>query len=174
MEKILLILNGPAYGADETFNALRLAVALTRRDDTEVSVFLMGDAVSCAVAGQKTPDGYYTFERMLKGVVRHEGQVACCGTCLDARGLTKDHLIDAAPRSTMEELAAWTVAADDVLTSEPGCDIEHAPKGATSLAYQRCPVGRAIGAAHRSTRPAGAQQEAAALPPDLGMPINAA
>ena len=51
MKKILLILNGPAYGADETFNAVRLAVALSRRDDAEVKVFLRGDAVTCAVAG---------------------------------------------------------------------------------------------------------------------------
>ena len=116
MKKILLILNGPAYGADETFNALRLAVALSRRDDAEVKVFLMGDAVTCAVAGQKTPDGYYTLDRMLKAFVRRGGQIACCGTCLDARGLTEDNLIDEAPRSTMEELAAWTVEADDVLT----------------------------------------------------------
>jgi uncharacterized protein involved in oxidation of intracellular sulfur len=34
MKKILLIVNGPAYGADATFNALRLKVALSRRDDT--------------------------------------------------------------------------------------------------------------------------------------------
>ncbi len=116
MKKILLILNGPAYGADETFNAVRLAVALSRRPDAEVKVFLMGDAVTCAVAGQKTPDDYYTLDRMLSGFVRHSGQVACCGTCLDARGLTEDNLIDAAPRSTMDVLAAWTVEADDVLT----------------------------------------------------------
>jgi uncharacterized protein involved in oxidation of intracellular sulfur len=114
--KILLILNGPAYGADQTFNALRLAVALTRREDTAVSVFLMGDAVTCAIAGQKTPDGYYTLDRMLKSIARHGGHIACCGTCLDARGLTKEHLIDEAPRSTIEELAAWTVGADQVLT----------------------------------------------------------
>jgi uncharacterized protein involved in oxidation of intracellular sulfur len=114
--KILLVLNGPAYGADQTFNALRLAIALTRREDTEVSVFLMGDAVTCAIAGQKTPDGYYTLDRMLKSIVRHGGHIACCGTCLDARGLTKEHLIDEAPRSTIDELAAWTVEADQVLT----------------------------------------------------------
>jgi uncharacterized protein involved in oxidation of intracellular sulfur len=116
MKKILMILNGPAYGADETFNAMRLAVALSRRDDAEVRVFLMGDAVTCAVAGQRTPDGYYTLDRMLKGFARHGGQIACCGTCLDARGLTEDSLIDEAPRSTMEALAAWTVEADEVLT----------------------------------------------------------
>ncbi len=116
MKKILLVVNGPAYGADETFNAIRLAIALTKRDDTDVSVFLMGDAVTCAVKGQKTPDGYYTLDRMLKTVARHGGHIACCGTCLDARGLTKEHLINEAPRSTIDELAAWTVEADQVLT----------------------------------------------------------
>jgi uncharacterized protein involved in oxidation of intracellular sulfur len=116
VKRILLIVNGPAYGADETFNAVRLAVALARRGDVEVRVFLMGDAVTCAVAGQRTPDGYYTLDRMLQGLVRHGGRIACCGTCLDARGLTKAHLIDEAPRSSMDELAAWTVEADQVLT----------------------------------------------------------
>lgn len=114
--KVLLIINGPAYGSDETFNAIRLALALAKRDDAEPRVFLMGDAVTCAVAGQKTPDGYYTLDRMLRSFARHGGQIACCGTCLDARGLTKEHLINEAPRSTMEELAAWTVEADQVLT----------------------------------------------------------
>jgi uncharacterized protein involved in oxidation of intracellular sulfur len=116
VKKILLILNSPAYGADETFNAIRLAAALTRRDDAQVTIFLMGDAVTCAIAGQKTPDGYYTLDRMLKSFTRHGGHIACCGTCLDARGLTKEHLIDEAPRSTIDELAAWTVEADQVLT----------------------------------------------------------
>lgn len=115
-KKILLILNGPAYGADETFNAVRLAVTLSRRGDVDVTVFLMGDAVTCAIAGQKTPDGYYALDRMLHGFARHGGRIACCGTCLDARGLSPDRLIDEADRSTMAELAAWTVAADRVLT----------------------------------------------------------
>ena len=50
MKKILLIINGAAYGADETFNAIRLAGALGRSDDATVRVFLMGDAVTCAIA----------------------------------------------------------------------------------------------------------------------------
>lgn len=111
-----MIVNGPAYGSDETYNAIRLAVALSKRDDAEPTVFLMGDAVTCAVSGQRTPDGYYTLDRMLKGFARHGGRIACCGTCLDARGLTEDRLIDEAARSTMDELAGWTVEADQVLT----------------------------------------------------------
>lgn len=92
------------------------ANALTRREDGDVTVFLLGDAVTCAIAGQKTPNGYYTLDRVLRSFARHGGHIACCGTCLDARGLTKDHLIEEAPRSSMEELAAWTVEADQVLT----------------------------------------------------------
>lgn len=111
-----MIVNGPAYGADETYNAIRLAQALSRRDDTEVTVFLMGDGVTCAIAGQKTPDGFYTLDRMLATFARHGGSIACCGTCLDARGLTKEHLVAQAHRSTMDELAGWVVEADQVLT----------------------------------------------------------
>jgi uncharacterized protein involved in oxidation of intracellular sulfur len=88
---------------------------LAGREDATVRVFLMGDAVTCAIAGQKTPNGYYTLDRMLKTFTRQGGQLACCGTCLDARGLGKEHLIEEAPRSTMDELAAWTVEADQVL-----------------------------------------------------------
>ncbi|GAB6987574.1 DsrE/DsrF/TusD sulfur relay family protein [Nocardioides pyridinolyticus] len=116
MKKILLIVNGPAYGVVATLNAIRLANSLVRRDDVQVTLFLMGDGVTCAVAGQRTPDGNYTLDRMLKSFSRHGGSIACCGTCLDARGLTKEHLIDEANRSTMDELAEWTVEADDVLT----------------------------------------------------------
>lgn len=54
MKKILVIINGPAYGTDETCNAVRVAGALSKRDDAEVKVFLMGDGVTCAVAGQTT------------------------------------------------------------------------------------------------------------------------
>lgn len=62
------------------------------------------------------PDGYHTLDRRLKQAARHGAETACCGTCLDARVLTEDRLAPEARRSTMDELAAWTVAADQVLT----------------------------------------------------------
>ncbi len=65
--KYLFILNDPAYGTERSYNALRLAMNLQKQEpEAEVCVFLMGDAVVCAKAGQKTPDGYYNLERMLK------------------------------------------------------------------------------------------------------------
>ena len=112
---VLLIVNGSAYGLDSTYNALRLAGSLAERDGVDVTVFLMGDGVTAAVAGQKTPNGYYKLDRMLGGVVASGGSVLCCGTCLDARGLTADLLIPGAARSTMAALTDATLAADKVL-----------------------------------------------------------
>ncbi len=113
--KILMIINGSAYGLDSTYNAVRLAAAMSKRDDVDVQVFLMGDGVTAAIAGQQTPDGYYKLDRMLSIVPRHGGEIACCGTCMDARGINESMLMESARRSTMDELTDMTLAADKVL-----------------------------------------------------------
>lgn len=112
---ILVIVNDQPYGSERPYNALRLAGALAKRDGVDLRVFLMGDAVACAVAGQQLPDGHYHLDRMLKPVVRR-GQVACCGTCLDARGLRDEQLVEGARRSTLDELTDWTLWAQQTLT----------------------------------------------------------
>ncbi len=112
----LLILNDPPYGTERSYNALRLAIALPKHDpEAQVTVFLMADAVACAKAGQKTPEGFYNLERMLGRVLSAGGRVLLCGTCADARGLTAEEVITGAVRSTMDELAQTTIAADKVL-----------------------------------------------------------
>lgn len=112
---ILMIINGSAYGLDSTYNAIRLAGSIAKREGTEVTVFLMGDGVTAAMENQKTPDGYYKLDRMLSIVTRQGGTIACCGTCMDARGMTEEMLIEGAARSTMEALTDATLAADKVL-----------------------------------------------------------
>ena len=114
--KTLFILNDPPYGSERCYNALRLAHAILKKTpEDEIVVFLMADAVIAARAGQKTPDGYYNIERMLKRVLLGKGAVLLCGTCMDARGLGDADVVAGARRSTMDELAADTVAADKVL-----------------------------------------------------------
>ncbi len=114
--KCLFILNDPPYGTELCYNALRLAHALLKKDPaTEVTVFLMADAVIAAKTNQKTPDGYYNVERMLKGALARKGQVLLCGTCMDARGLGDAEVMAGARRGTMDELATATLEADKVL-----------------------------------------------------------
>lgn len=113
--KYLFILNDPAYGTERSYNALRLAMSLQKQEpETEITIFLMGDAVVCAKTGQKTPDGYYNLERMLKPFVR-KGEVLLCGTCMDARGMVETEAMEGAHRSSMDELTKRTRAADKVL-----------------------------------------------------------
>lgn len=52
---------------------------------------------------------------MLSRVLSAGGRVLMCGTCMDARGLTAEKIIPGAVRSTMDELAQTTIAADKVL-----------------------------------------------------------
>ncbi len=113
---VLFILNDPPYGTERAYNALRLAAALLKADPaTGITVFLMGDAVIGAKRGQKTPEGFYSIERMLNRVRAGGGQILLCGTCMDARGFTDAEVMDGAARGTMDGLAAATAAADKVL-----------------------------------------------------------
>jgi len=113
--KYLLILNDAPYGAERSYNGLRLAGALAKEEGTAVFVFLIGDAVGSALAGQTTPTGYYNIERMLKPLVDKGARIGVCGSCMDARGIKAEALAEGAKRSSMDELAAWTQEADKVI-----------------------------------------------------------
>jgi uncharacterized protein involved in oxidation of intracellular sulfur len=112
-----LLLNDPPYGTERSYNGLRLAMALKKESpELIVNVFLIGDAVTCAVSGQKTPNGYYNLERMIRALVAKRVAIKCCGTCLDARGLKEEFLIDGVQRGSMTELAKWTSESEKVVT----------------------------------------------------------
>ncbi len=115
--KVLIIINDASYGTEKAFNALRLAMTFQKEHkDVAVNVFLLADAVTCAIPNQETPDGYYNLERMLKSVIRKSGLVKACGSCLNARGLKDVELIEGVEFSTMSHLTQWTVDADKVIT----------------------------------------------------------
>ncbi len=113
--KYLLILNDAPYGTERSYNGLRLAGSLAQTAGTTVSVFLIGDAVGCALAGQMTPDGHYNVERMLTLLAAKGAKIGVCGSCMDARGIKPGSLVEGARRSSMGELTVWTQAADKVL-----------------------------------------------------------
>lgn len=74
-QNTLILINDGPYGNERAYNALRLALNLVKRPETTVRVYLLGDGVACAKQGQKTPDGFYNIERMLKSLARR-GEVA--------------------------------------------------------------------------------------------------
>ena len=115
--KILLIINDAPYGTEKAYNALRIANQLGKaHNDVQVRIFLMADAAACAVANQKTADGFYNIERMIKLALTKGAEVKICGSCADARGLASAPLIEGTQLSTMPELTQWVVDSDKVLT----------------------------------------------------------
>lgn len=114
---ILILINDAPYGTEKAYNGLRLAMTLQKdHPEVKVNLFLMADAVTCAIPNQSTPNGYYNIERMLKSVLNKKGEVKACGSCADARGIKDIPLIDGIQISNMSELAQWTVEADKVFT----------------------------------------------------------
>lgn len=115
--KYLFILNDPPYGTERSYNALRLAREILKDPaaSNEAKVFLVGDAASCAKAGQKVPQGYYSIETLLKSITARNSEVGVCGTCLDARGIAESELADGCHRGSMAELAQWSAWSDKVV-----------------------------------------------------------
>ena len=109
----LFVINDSPYGSERPYNALRLALNLVKRAEIHIQIFLMGDGVNCAIAGQKTPDGYYNVERMLKSLAQR-GEAAACESCTEARGINAERFVSGVKSGNMDQLGEWTVAADKV------------------------------------------------------------
>ena len=71
---ITIILNDVPYGTERSYNGLRIALSLSKKNE-DVRVFLIGDAVFCGVENQQTPNGYYNIGRMIKGLLNKDRQV---------------------------------------------------------------------------------------------------
>lgn len=111
--RILVVVNDPPYGTERAYNALRLAKNILKKEpDAEVRVFLVGDAVSCAKAGQSVPRGYYNLEVLLKSHARQGATIGVCGTCMDARGMKDEDLVEGVRRSSLDEWTEWSLGAD--------------------------------------------------------------
>ncbi len=115
--KILIIINDAPYGTEKAYNALRMAMALQNDDEeVDIKIFLLADAVFCALPDQKTPNGYYNIERMLKSILRNGGAIKACGGCSEARGIDGLKLIEGVQLSNMKEFVRWTVECAKVIT----------------------------------------------------------
>jgi uncharacterized protein involved in oxidation of intracellular sulfur len=111
----LIVLNDAPYGSERVYNGLRLAGSLARRDNVSVKVFLLGDGASAAKANQRVPAGYYNVQHMLSAVTKRGGAVGVCGSCMDARGIATEELVEGAHRGSMDELTEWTATSEQVL-----------------------------------------------------------
>jgi len=113
---VLIVINDAPYGTEKAYNALRITLSLQKgHKDVEIRLFLLADAVGCAIPNQKTPQGYYNIERMLKSVIRRKGKVKACGGCSKARGIANLSLIEGVEISNMKELSQWILEATKIM-----------------------------------------------------------
>jgi Uncharacterized conserved protein involved in intracellular sulfur reduction len=111
----LIILDAGPVTTERTENALQFALAMTRRDDVNVRVFVMGDAVVVARADPGAVDRADGAARTLRSLVMSGAELAVCDASLASRQIANDELIVGATASPMSLLADWALAADRVL-----------------------------------------------------------
>ncbi len=110
---VLIVLNDAPYGNERSYNGLRLAITMQAKGN-RVFIFLMADAVTCAIPKQVTPDGFYNIGEMLGRVIEKGGRVAACGSCMKARGLSADGMIGKVEQGSMALLSEWTEKCDKI------------------------------------------------------------
>jgi len=112
-QDVLIVLNDAPYGNERAYNGLRVAVTLQAKGN-RVFIFLMADAVTCALPKQATPEGYYNIGEMLGRVIEKGGRVAACGSCMKARGLGVEGLVTSVEEGSMALLSEWTEKCDKI------------------------------------------------------------
>jgi uncharacterized protein involved in oxidation of intracellular sulfur len=110
-----IIVNDPPYESEKPWNAFRLASSAISQG-IDVRLFLMGDSVASAKTGQRTPDGFYNMEKMLRAMLNKGVVVKACGTCINARGLDISELVEGVERGSMKILIEWIQDSDKVIS----------------------------------------------------------
>lgn len=104
--KIGIILETKEY--EKAWNAFRFATT-ARKNNHEVKMFLMGEAVECE--GLKHEK--FNVDEQLNNYLKEGGEILACGTCLKSRNLNGT---EACPLSTMVDCIKMVEWADKVIT----------------------------------------------------------
>jgi len=104
--KIGIVLETKEY--EKAWNAFRFATT-AKKQQHEVKVFLMGEAVECEGLTHEK----YNVDEQLKAFISAGGEILACGTCLKSRQLSST---EACPISTMVDCIKMVEWADKTLT----------------------------------------------------------
>jgi len=111
----LFIFNDSPYGSQRTFNGLRVAAELSRKN-SPIAIFLLGDGVVAGLKRQNPSDVAYNAQEMLRVLAGNGVQVAACTTCLQARGIADEALVSGVQRGNMDGLTNLIGDAEKILS----------------------------------------------------------
>lgn len=88
---------------------------MTSDGNVSLRLFFLGDGAWCATAQPKPEASPFDIEWMLRRLLAGR-TAAVCRTCMEARGIQPEQLIEGACQSTLGELTRWIAEADRVLS----------------------------------------------------------
>lgn len=107
--KLGIVLN--SNDAEEVWNAFRFGNVALKKNHA-VRIFLLGKGVEAEdIKSERFP-----VKEQMQAFIDNKGDLLACGTCLNARAITKDTLIDGVEVGTMLKLAGWIKESDSALS----------------------------------------------------------
>ncbi len=110
MAKLSVMIFESPYGREKPYTALRFALTALI-DGHEVTVILFQEGVLCAKKGQ-APSEYPNILEYLENAISEGVKVLACGVCCNARGISKDDLIDGVTIVGMHEIVEAVANSD--------------------------------------------------------------
>ena len=110
MVKLSVMIFDSPYGQEKPYTALRFALT-GLIDGHDVTVILFQDAVFCAKKGQK-PSEYPNILEYMENAIEEGVKVIACGVCCNARGVSKDDLVDGVIIVGMHEIVEAVANSD--------------------------------------------------------------
>jgi len=114
MKALVIVNDGPLHG-ERCITGLRLAGALLRTDGTEVGVFLVGAAVSAAVAGPHDTSTGREAALTVAGLISAGAEVRAWTPSLLAHSIDRSAVLIGVVPGTSADLAALALGADRLL-----------------------------------------------------------
>jgi sulfur relay (sulfurtransferase) complex TusBCD TusD component (DsrE family) len=75
IKSYVLVINDAPLDGERPYNAMRLAMKLLKQPGVRLRLFLLGNGVECALAGQDASEDSVRIQRMLSSLARR-GEVA--------------------------------------------------------------------------------------------------
>ena len=115
MKKITIIINNGS-GSMRSWNAIRLASGMLDAN-MEVKIILFDDAVFCAKKGQTPPEDLegQKLANKLTELTKLGVAIWTCGTCMQAKGMTTDELVEGVAETCMMDVCNSIKESDNVL-----------------------------------------------------------
>ncbi|PWR73942.1 DsrE/DsrF/TusD sulfur relay family protein [Methanospirillum lacunae] len=112
-KSVTVIIGDAPYGSERSFSALRF-VLTALLEEIKVNIFFLENGTYVGLKDQN-PVEFANIENLVREAIESGAKIIMCGPCCQARGITKDKIVDGIHFGTMHDLTDLVMKSDKVI-----------------------------------------------------------